>query len=1170
MGVLSHLILEDFKSWRGRQIIGAFRRFNCVIGPNGSGKSNLMDAFSFVMGEKTTNLRVKSLRELIHGANIGRPVSSTASVHLVYCEEDGEETTFSRIIVGGSSEYRLNNSLVGRSAYVAELEKIGIIVKARNCLVFQGEVESIAMKKPKERTHLFEQISNSAELAEEYAVKRKLMLEAEEDAQHSYAKKKTAAAERKNARLEKEEADYYKRLQEQAKESKVQLQLFQLYYNEKKMESLLRGLKEKQQDNHIQKKQLSNVELELKDAKKNHGRLNREMQQIEKEIKAQDLSLNHSRPQYIKAKENTAHQIKKVEMTKSTLKNSEKRCYKLGQEIAELEKDINEVQKASREFDRKVEEDRAKRQINVELEQSQLDQYRSLKDESRKKSAVLGQQLEKHRWEQKTNQEKLEADKRRREEVEANKKFVEEQIEEYNKKTGKLQDYINTCIKSLEEYRNQEEQFIHEIESGKQRMSEVNEELNSTVSNLQNARIDYNEGSRKKMKAEILESMKRMYPDSVIKPINEKLRQIKGCKMMIDVIQCSSAHLKKVVHFVCGNGLVCETVLEARHIAFDGPERLKVVALDGTLFLKSGVISGGSSDLRFKAKRWDEKEINELKEKRDTLMNELKELMKLNRKESDLKQLQAQAQGTQTRLKYSQSELEVVKKKHLGNLLAERSKLESEFLNFDSQLAMLMEELEGRRVNIEDIEEQMNKVEDKVFKRFCEEIGVANIRDYEEQYVKQHQETDKKRLEFENHETRLEVQLGYSRGQLKKEAEKMNKLKDALGSEEEAVTKLKKDESRFRNVVERTLSQLQEFKNQLTLKKSEVADAQRFVEEIRRKLLNINREVGKKQKETMTVESLLEQRKLERHNLLLDCKVQDLQVTLLAGSLDDITEIELDTESESTLASADIYEREKNICIDYSDLSDDLKGLVTDSEISAELVKMRQECIDHENSLLKTAAPNLKAIEKLQNVSNKFHETTNAFEASRRRATLCRKEFEQVKQKRYDLFIQCFEHVSVAIDEIYKKLCRNVSAQAFLSPENIEEPYLDGIGYNCVAPGKRFMPMDNLSGGEKSVAALALVFAIHSFRPAPFFILDEVDAALDNSNIGKVTSYIREHTREQFQMVVISLKEEFYSKADALFGVCSEQGELSSQVMTLDLTMYDDDEEEDSESHRKK
>ncbi|XP_073506164.1 structural maintenance of chromosomes protein 1B isoform X2 [Phyllobates terribilis] len=1226
MGFLHLLVLEDFKSWRGRRIIGPFKRFNCIIGPNGSGKSNLMDAISFVIGERTANLRVRSARELIHGANMGRPVSSTASVHLVYCEDDGKEKTFSRIIAGNSSDYCLNSQPVGRAAYVSELEKIGIIVKARNCLVFQGEVESIAMKKPKERTHLFEQISNSLEFADQYEQKKKLMLQAEEDTQFSYNKKKNAAVERKQAKLEKDEVDLYKDLQQQVRDGKAKLQLFQLFYNEYKLDSLWRSLEEKQAETNIQRELLAHCETELRTAKRDSGKMNRELQQIEKEVKSQEILLNNLRPQYIKAKENTAHLLKKFESTKSGVKNNEKRCHKLEQEMAQLEAEISTIQEARREFERKVEEDHSRRQVDVELEQSQLEEYKSLKDAARKKSAVLQQNLEKLHWEQKANQERLTIAERRQKEIEGNVKCVEDQVEEYHRRRGKLQDYINTCIKALDEHKSQEEQLVHEIESGKQRMSEVNEELNSTVIELQNARIDFHESSRQKRRTEILESMKRMYPDAVygrlfelchpihkkyqlaitkvfgkhmnaivvsaekvardcirflkeeraepetflsldyleIKPINQKLREIKGAKMMIDVVQCSSASLKKVIQFVCGNGLVCETVKEAKHIAFDGPQRLKTVSLDGTLFMKSGVISGGSSDLRFKAKCWDEKEINELKEKKDCLMSELKELMKIKRKESELKQLQAQLQGTQTRLKYSQSELEVITKKQLGNCFAERSKLESEFSNMASQITMVKEELERRRIEIEELQEQMNKVEDKVFRTFCKEIGVSNIRDYEEEYLKQHQETDKKRLEFENQKTRLEIQLEYNRGQVRKETEKVTKLQETLHQEEEEIKKMKKEEQRIRLAVEDVLSQQQQLKNQLLLKKSEAGDAQKLVEEVRKKLLSVNRELGKKQKETVAVESQMELRKLERHNLLLDCKVQDLQINLLAGSFDDITEVELETESGSTPATADIFERERNIHIDYSDLPDELRELTTENAISAELMKLRQEYIAQENRFLKTSAPNFKAIEKLQSVSSKFQETSDAFEASRRKAILCRKQYEQVKQRRYELFSQCFEHVSVAIDEIYKKLCRNASAQAFLSPENPEEPYLDGIGYNCVAPGKRFMPMDNLSGGEKAVAALALVFAIHSFRPAPFFVLDEVDAALDNTNIGKVTHYIREQSREQFQMVVISLKEEFYSKAEALIGVCTVHEELSSHVLTLDLTMYEDEEEEDS------
>jgi len=71
-------------------------------------------------------------------------------------------------------------------------------------------------------------------------------------------------------------------------------------------------------------------------------------------------------------------------------------------------------------------------------------------------------------------------------------------------------------------------------------------------------------------------------------------------------------------------------------------------------------------------------------------------------------------------------------------------------------------------------------------------------------------------------------------------------------------------------------------------------------------------------------------------------------------------------------------------------------------------------------------------------------------------------------------------------------LSKNQSAQAFLGPENAEEPYLDGINYNCVAPGKRFRPMDNLSGGEKTVAALALLFAIHRCINLSLFVANDI------------------------------------------------------------------------------
>jgi len=233
---LKFIEVNNFKSYRGFKKIGPLKPFMAVIGPNGSGKSNFMDAISFVMGEKTNLLRVKRLSDLIHGASVGKPISSKASVAAIFEIETDDgmvEKKFTRSISGASADHKIDKANVTPKEYLAELEKIGINAKAKNFLVFQGAVESIAMKNPKERTALFEEISGSGVLKEDYEKCKVEMLAAEEETQHTYQKKKAIGAERKEAKLEKEEAEKYQKLQDDMAERQVELQLFRLYHNEK-------------------------------------------------------------------------------------------------------------------------------------------------------------------------------------------------------------------------------------------------------------------------------------------------------------------------------------------------------------------------------------------------------------------------------------------------------------------------------------------------------------------------------------------------------------------------------------------------------------------------------------------------------------------------------------------------------------------------------------------------------------------------------------------------------------------------------------------------------------------------------------------------------------------------------------------------------------------------
>ncbi|XP_041927826.1 structural maintenance of chromosomes protein 1B isoform X1 [Alosa sapidissima] len=1219
MGYLKQLDVDNFKSWRGKQVIGPFKRFNCIIGTNGSGKSNVMDALGFVMGERASNLRVKHTRELIHGAHIGKPVSKTASVTMRYCDDDDEELNFCRTVSGDSSEYYIKGKHVTLAKYTGELEKIGIVVKARNCLVYQGAVESIAMKNAKERTRMFERISNSLELADEYEKKRAALQKAKEDTQFHFNRKKSATAERKQVSKDQAEAMKFQALLDDVGECRLQLNLFQLYQNERAAQAVSGSLKERQAAAAAQKKVLETWEQTVKNQKKEHGCLSRELQQIEKQIRGEEQKLSLQRPQYIKAKVNTSHHENKAKEGRSGLQKGQRQRDRKQAELDELRGQIDELERVWKKYEKEVEQEEATRGRDVQLGEAQLKRYKELKEKARKQGATLEQQAEKLQWETKADREKLNCDQRKKMEVEANIKSSQTQLEDFRRRAEKLEEYTATCSSSVEELRLQEERLVQELEAWRVRSLELNQELGEVLGELQNARVDHQENRRQQKRDELLESLRRLYPDVLfgrlvdlcqpihkkyqlavakvfgrymnaivvstekvarecirfvkqeraepetflpidyldVPPLNERLRERRGCKLLLDVVQTGAGapELKRVLQFVCGNTLVCETIEEARVLAF-GQERLKTVALDGTMFSKSGVISGGSLALRSKARRWEERDMNKLKEKKDQLTAELRTLMKLRHKEAELKQIRAQAQGNQTRLKYSHTELDALRKKTIPACQAEISRLESELSNLESQISVAEENLEKKESELKSLRDKANQMEDVVFADFCHEIGVANIREYEQEYVKQQQDVDRKRLQFESQRTRLNAQLEYEQGQLQQLNKKLRKLQDTIDKEEETILNLKKEEEKMLALVDEAQVHVQELKDVCTEKKSEVSTSKADLDQKVKNLQEISRELVRLQKQVLSAEGSMEQKRLSRHNLLLACKIEGIPLTLLSGTIDDISDVQLDSESQST-CTLDIYEREEQMLIDYSALADELKAVSEEGEVEKALQGLREKLSSLDGVIQRSEPPNLKALEKMREIKDSFRNVVDAFEESTSMARRCNHEFEQVKTNRFRLFSQCFEHVCVAIDQIYKQMCRNTSAQAILSAENPDEPYLDGISYNCVAPGKRFMAMDNLSGGEKAIAALALIFAIHSFRPAPFFVLDEVDAALDNTNIGKVTGFIREQCQENFQVIVISLKEEFYSRADVLLGVYSESGEtISSRVLSVDLTSY--------------
>jgi structural maintenance of chromosome 1 len=175
-----------------------------------------------------------------------------------------------------------------------------------------------------------------------------------------------------------------------------------------------------------------------------------------------------------------------------------------------------------------------------------------------------------------------------------------------------------------------------------------------------------------------------------------------------------------------------------------------------------------------------------------------------------------------------------------------------------------------------------------------------------------------------------------------------------------------------------------------------------------------------------------------------------------------------------------IYDLEDRFDLNFKRLRDELKK-ISYEQVDKEEKLLIKQMSDIEIQLQKHL-PQTSAIDaRSREVKSTFDLTNAEFERARNAAKHARQTFEKIKKERYDRFNALYEHVSTCIDDIYKSLTNSQAAVACLTAEDAEEPYRGGITYNCVAPGKRFQAMENLSGGEKTVAAICLLFALRRF-----------------------------------------------------------------------------------------
>lgn len=1156
----------------------------------------------------------------------GAPPKQSAYVSAVFRLANGGETKFTRAIkASGESEYRVDNKIVGASDYEARLGKMGILVEANNFLVFQGDVEKTAAMKPIDLTAMLEVVSGSGALKSDYDKKLQEVNKAKDSVTFNFFKKKGVGAQKTQLKAQSDEAKKYLSLREQRDDLRVEINLLDLYYIQlEKDDSLSKKTTETRNLEVLEMKRKALDEL-VRDKVKEQSKHQKDMLTADKKIAKVEQDIQQLKPKQIKQKEEIAHLNKRLTTMKSSQQVIQDQIDSTQTIIADLNRQLSDITAQCESYKKQVEESRRENH-DLALLQSQLDNYNSIREQVTATITNEQQQLDTLQRSHRKINDEIEAFKAQVESQKKSRNNCEEAVVGWVRRRQTVEENIKENVTLIARYE-QELQTLAESQSAKAlRLKELDNMLQMANSQLQQIKSVNRDRDRDARSNEAIFKMKKSIPgvygklfdlckptkakfnlavtvalgknmDAIVvenqsvaqtcleylkenkvgvytflplenlkaKEIDNDLRKL-NCRLVYDVITPENANVQKAVLFAVGNTLLCEDVDAARAIAYSGQGRYKIVTLDGTLFAKSGIITGGISGIDSKSQRWDDRTVDEIKRKRDAYHKEMAELGSgdLNSRKNDKQpELNEKINNLKEKNNYLRSDITMSSGKITEN--------EKQIANIDAWLAESDAVLESKLAEARQVEAQIaeltrkiHAVEDQMFKAFVKEVGISNIREFENREGHEVlRKQSENMLNLNKQKTLLETKISFERG--KNVAAPLQNLIAQIDEVEKRLTDIQNEQKKTNADADKHIAQLDEAKREKNKAKEKFDELETAMGENKKAFKENENGLIAVRKTLSTLESQLYSLTQKQYSLIQTCLVEDIPLPIVNGPVikgeqvtdilrvdDDALKLALGLEPSSQVLPASNFGPD-GIEFDFSQLPDSVK----DAQTQKDRDELRAKYAENLKSIrveLEGMNPNLRAVEHLDDAKEKLAAATSELEEGRiaeRKAAL---EFQEIKKRRIALFMEAFNKIAENVGPIYKELNKGMGS-ASIQLENIEEPYLGGIKFTAQPPQKRFREIELLSGGEQSVAALALLFAVHSFHPSPFFILDEVDAALDRENIANVASFIAKKSQNDFQCIVISLKDNFYDKASSLIGIYRENH--VSKTLTLDLTAFD-------------
>ena len=1181
---LKSLEIRGFKSFADKTELKFKKGITAVVGPNGSGKSNISDSVRWVLGEQSVKtLRGGKMEDVIFAGTQFRKPVGLAQVSLTLDNEDGslssdynEVTVSRRIFRSGEAEYLINGTKC-RLKDITQLFMDTGIGKEGYSLIGQGKIEAVLSGKPEERRNLLEEAAGIVKYKSRKEEAEKKLSNTDTNLVRIRDIISTYEERIEPLRIEREKALKYKTISEELTSKEVSLSVH--FINE--IEVIL---KEFNEDVATREENIKNKKLQLLDEKERLNELKAKIEGIEKRT-------SENKAEYYNKKDNITKLSNEILLINERINNINSIISKNTQELKELNVKITvineEKERIEADLEESKEEQKNKGNEILELEkrtgQAQSDlskmedniknlkenQFELLRGHSDIKNSIIlitndikarmereeilgssfssvegnikintatltGIQMTLESYKSEVNFLEVGISEKRKSIVSLNSKAIalDKDLREVNKVINGLEankTMLTNLEKHYEGYNRSVKTLMEEIDKGNTPYAQgtkvlgeifsVDKEYETAIEIALGAGISNVITEDDKIAKDLINYLKK---NNMGRATFLPLNNIRGNKLSLDKNLTSldgyigiasdiisfSPKYEKAINNAVGRTIICRDMDSALNLSKKGNNNYRIVTLSGELIAPGGALTGGSLQKKFTNILGRKREIEEITE---TLNNKKEELSK---KSNELEAL---------RVKIKTLDEEILNDKdniHFKNI--EKAKKESEINSLRNETQRLSHNLEVSKGEISRNKDEINTLNKNLELKNKE---LSNI-EGEDSFNKEKT-------------TELESNLDSVKNKLQEMREKLTELKVKKASHDEVLTGKLGEVFRKGNEIDEYLDKAKDLEEEnknsnenIQILNDSIKDKQEVIKEEETKMVIL--EESFKDEEVAKI-------KLKEEQNTKESKISEIS--------------DIINKEEGELNKKEIQRAKSEMERDnlYTKLNEELELTLAEAmDIAVEVEdtsKYKEDISRLKSKITALGTVNLAAIEEYEEVKEKYefmYGQEQDLEGAKKELLSV---INELTNNMKEMFKENFKILNKNFNETFRELFKGGCAELVLGEGDELTANIDIV---VEPPGKKLQNINLMSGGQKVLSAIALLFAILKMKPTPFCILDEIEAALDDANVFRYAEFLKEFA-DGTQFIVITHRKGTMEASDMMYGVTMEEKGIS-KVVSVDIS----------------